>query len=202
MEISLQSKFQPNRTSGYRVMAILFKFWPKFGPSLGTLGPISKKFVRGLPPTMAGFVPKFQPSVTKTVGGVCIPRNKMATILYMYRLMEIIFSQTKERPLPFCPAFKPATWRTGENFAISGRDITEMWKPQSMAQVSFTCTNIHEPYCICTLDRFLAGPFILWRACINHINFGLLHTEFTTSILVNFCLPPPLQWLVTLEELL
>ena len=85
MQISLQSKFQPNRPSGSRVMAILFKFWPKFGPSLGTLGPISKKFVRGLPPTMVGFVPKFQPSVTKTVGGVWFPRNKMATILYMYR---------------------------------------------------------------------------------------------------------------------
>ena len=34
---------------------------------------------------MAGFVPKFQPSVTKTVGGVAFQRNKIATILYMYR---------------------------------------------------------------------------------------------------------------------
>ena len=32
---------------------------------------------------MVGFVPKFQPSMTKIVGGVCVQRNKMATILYM-----------------------------------------------------------------------------------------------------------------------
>ena len=31
---------------------------------------------------MAGFVPKFQPSMTKIVGGVCVPRNKIATILH------------------------------------------------------------------------------------------------------------------------
>ena len=30
-------------------------------------------------------MPKFQPSMTKIVGGVCVQRNKMATILYMYR---------------------------------------------------------------------------------------------------------------------
>ena len=31
---------------------------------------------------MVGFVPKFQPSMTKIVGGVAFQRNKMATVLY------------------------------------------------------------------------------------------------------------------------
>ena len=76
-------------------------FGPKFGPSLGTLGPISKKIVRGLPPTMAGFVPKFQPSMTKIVGRVCVQRNKMATILYMYRYRLQVIMETCRRIPPF-----------------------------------------------------------------------------------------------------
>ena len=39
---------------------------------------------------MAGFVPKFQPSMTEIVGGVCVQRNKMATILYMYRFHRLM----------------------------------------------------------------------------------------------------------------
>ena len=35
-------------------------------------------------------MPKFQPSMTKIVGGVAFQRNKMATILYMYRLGSCI----------------------------------------------------------------------------------------------------------------
>ena len=42
-KITLQSKFQPNRTSGYRDTAILCKIWPKFGPGAQTSWSINVK---------------------------------------------------------------------------------------------------------------------------------------------------------------
>ena len=83
MKISLQSKFQPNRTSGYRDIAIFFKIWPKFGPSSGTLGPIPKKFLRCNLPYCAGSVLKFQPPSFKTVAVVWQGRTFLASPLYI-----------------------------------------------------------------------------------------------------------------------
>ena len=70
---------------------------------------------------MAGFVPKFQPSMTKIVGGVCVQRNKMATILYMYRCyvqmvklwlsfkFDLIWSTLKQENC-IKPTFIPKSW--------------------------------------------------------------------------------------------
>ena len=86
MKISLQSKFQPNRTSGYRVIAIFFKVWPKFGPSSGTLGPIPKNFLRCNLPYCVGSVSKFQPPGFKTVEVVWQGRTFLASILYTRKM--------------------------------------------------------------------------------------------------------------------
>ena len=83
-KITLQSKFQPNRTSGYQDIAILFKIRPKFGPSSGTLGPIPILFLMCHLPYCAGSVSKFQVPRTKIEGGDSGERNKMATPLYIY----------------------------------------------------------------------------------------------------------------------
>ena len=84
-KITLQSKFQPNRTSGSRDIAIFFKIWPKFGPSFGTLWPIPKIFTMYNLPYCGGAVSKFEPSRTKTVAVVWKVRTFLASILYIYR---------------------------------------------------------------------------------------------------------------------
>ena len=81
-KITLQSKFQPKRSSGYRDIAILFKIWPKFGPSSGTLGPIPILFLMCHLPYCGGSVSKFQPPRTKIEGVDRLQRNKIASILY------------------------------------------------------------------------------------------------------------------------
>ena len=84
-KISLQSKFQPNRTSGYGDIAIFFKIWPKFDPSSGTLWPIPKIFTMYNLLYCVGSVSKFQPPRTKTVAGVWKVMTFLAPILYIYR---------------------------------------------------------------------------------------------------------------------
>ena len=88
-KITLQSKFQPNQFSRFRDITILFKIWPKFGPSSGTLWPIPKKFLRCNLPYCAGPVSKFQPSSFKIVAVVWQGRTFLAPILYMYRCNHI-----------------------------------------------------------------------------------------------------------------
>ena len=89
-KISLQSKFQLNRTSGSRDTAILFKIWPKFDPSSGTLGPIPKIFTMYNLPYCVGSVSKFQPPRTKTVAGVWKVWTFLASILYIYRFWTLL----------------------------------------------------------------------------------------------------------------
>ena len=85
-KIYLQSKFQPNRTSGYGVTAILFKIWPKFDPSSGTLWPIPKIFTMYNLLYCGGSVSKFQPPRTKTVAGASTERTFLACAFYMFRI--------------------------------------------------------------------------------------------------------------------
>ena len=94
-KIIVHSKFQPNRTSGYRDIAILFKIWPKFGPSSGTLGPIPKKFLRCNLPYCAGSVSKFQPPSFKTVAVVWQGRTFLASPLYMKFMCNFKVKQFK-----------------------------------------------------------------------------------------------------------
>ena len=100
LKIILESKFQPYWTSGYGDIAIFFKIWPKFGPSLGTNGPIPKKFLRCNLPYCAGSVSKFQPPSFKTVAVVWQGRTFLASPLYMYRWYR----------RNYCKDFRSCSW--------------------------------------------------------------------------------------------